>query len=79
MTLHVFPQGLRTNADDYIDYIDFWDGHEALNWEHEQRKKETYEQDAAPWQKEWTSYNLHNHVALNLMPPRSPDLNPLNY
>lgn len=23
MTLHVFPQGLRTNADDYIDYIDF--------------------------------------------------------
>ena len=82
MPPHFFPQGLRLNANGYIEVLETV----VKPWIQEvaQGRPFVFQQDSAPSHtahvtQEWLSENFYDHVTPNMWPPNSPDLNPLDY
>jgi DDE superfamily endonuclease len=82
MPPYFFPQGLRVNADAYIETLDTivkpWIDTVA------QGRPYVFQQDSAPAHtasktQEWLAENFHDFITPNIWPPSSPDLNPLDY
>jgi len=82
MPPYFFPQGLRINADAYIDVLRTvvkpWMDKVARGREY------VFQQDSAPAHKArktqaWCFENLPHHWSPDLWPPSSPDCNPLDY
>ena len=82
MPPYFFPQGLRINADAYIDVlktvVKLWMDKVAYKREY------VFQQDSAPAHKAqkmqaWCFKNLPHHWSPDLWPPSPPDCNPLDY
>ncbi|KAF2350023.1 hypothetical protein FHG87_019224 [Trinorchestia longiramus] len=77
-----FPQGLRFNADAYIETLQT----SVKSWIDSVANGRAYvfQQDSAPSHKalktqDWMAENFHDHITPNLWPHNSPYLNPLDY
>jgi inhibitor of nuclear factor kappa-B kinase subunit alpha len=82
MPPHFFEQGLRLNADGYVNVLQTV----VKPWIDEVSDGRPYvvQQDSAPCHKakktqDWMADHFHDHVTPNMWPPSSPDLNPLDY